>query len=639
MRTSSRNNRRWQKLALAFLVLVASVALVVLLRQGGLAPQNRLSLPEPDRNTPGGVTLMADTVRIHDIQGAAHRSPLEGAAVSDVEGIVTAVVKNGNSVTGFYMQDTQPDSDPRTSEGIFVYEPNVQVNEGDRVKVSGTVKEYVGRNRQATDLTLTEIDASAIRVTENGQPLPAPLVLGEGAYRYPSTVIDNDRFARFDPEEDGIDFWESVEGILVQVKNPRVVGESKRFTDPPSVEFVIIDDQANPGKVRTPSGGIIIAEDNYNPERITVANKLTGEAPIAKVGDKLAEPVVGVIDYSIANYKLYNTKPLQLIDGGYRPFETTIEPAADQLTIASYNIENFSRVSDLEKVKRISASLVHNLKKPDIVGVIEMQDNDGPADTGVTDARLSAQVLIDEVSRQGGPAYRYVDIAPVNNNDGGQMGGNIRVGFLYNPERVRLADRPAGNANTAVHVVTQQGVAHLSHNPGRIDPGNAAFEKSRKPLAAEFLFRGKQVIVIANHFNSKGGDSGLFGSQQPPVLTSEAQRVKIAQEVNGFVREIHAADPDANVVVLGDLNDFSFSKPILTLKEEVLVNMVEQLPAREQYTYVYDGNSQALDHILVSRHLADNAKVDIVNINSEFTEEHGRASDHDPVLVMIDLPH
>lgn len=584
-------------------------------------------------------TIQADVVRIHDIQGASHASPYTGVTVANVEGIVTAVAAGGSGTTGFYMQDPEPDSDPRTSEGLYVYEPNARVKAGDRVQVSGIVKEYVSKSRQETDLTLTEIDATSVRVLASDQPLPAPVVLGEGAYSFPHRVIDNDSFARFDPEEDGIDFWESVEGMLVQVNHPRVVGATETFANPPSAEFVIVADGANPDEVRTPAGGVAIAEDSYNPERITVADKLVAGAPAAKVGDTFAGPIVGVIDYSFANYKLYNTEPLPaLVNGGHEREVTALEPQADRVTIASYNIENFSARADAEKVRRIADSIVGNLKRPDILGLIEMQDNSGPQDDGVTDASQSAQVLIDAVAKRGGPAYRYVDIAPEDKRDGGQPGGNIRVGFLYNPERVRLAERPAGDAVTAVLVETEQGMARLSYNPGRIDPANPAFANSRKPLAAEFWFGDKPLIVIANHFNSKGGDGPLFGVRQPPVLASEAQRVEIAKAVNGFVRDIHAADPQANVVVLGDLNDFPFSRPLRTLEGDVLRNMVETLPAGERYTYVYQGNSQALDHILVSRHLAERTTVDIVHINADFTGEQGRASDHDPVLVQIDLP-
>ena len=105
----------------------------------------------------------------------------------------------------------------------------------------------------------------------------------------------------------------------------------------------------------------------------------------------------------------------------------------------------------------------------------------------------------------------------MNGQDGGEPGGNIRSAFLYDPTRVSLAAGSAGGSTDAVAVSTgADGTATLSLNPGRVDPTNAAWTASRKPLAAEFVFQGRKVIVVANHFNSKGGDQSADGRFQPP---------------------------------------------------------------------------------------------------------------------------
>ena len=142
--------------------------------------------------------------------------------------------------------------------------------------------------------------------------------------------------------------------------------------------------------------------------------------------------------------------------------------------------------------------------------------------------------------------------------DGGAPNANIRVGFLYNPDRVFLPEGiPAGNATTAVGYEN----GNLTHNPGRIDPTkNSAFNSSRKPLAAQFNFQGEDVIVIVNHWNSKSGDTPLFGSTQPPYYGSEVKRKQIAKIVNDFVEEIKEDNPDANIVSVGDFNDFQFTR-------------------------------------------------------------------------------
>ena len=297
-----------------------------------------------------------------------------------------------------------------------------------------------------------------------------------------------------------------------------------------------------------------------------------------------------------------------------------------------------------------------NLRAPDIVALEEVQDNDGPTNnTGPTanDANLTYQTLIEAIQRVGGPRYDYRQIDPQEDQDGGEPGGNIRVGFLFRADRpgLRFVDRADRSADlscstqptdercatTATTVLRQGRRARLSLSPGRIDPTNSAFENSRKPLAGEFRFRGRRLFVIANHFNSKGGDDPLFGRFQPPERSSEEQRRQQAQIVNAFVANILQIDPEANVVALGDFNDFEFSPSLKILEtgspdgsgSRELYNLYETLPANERYSYVFQGNSQVLDHTLVSRNLRQDAAVeyDVVHVNAEFADQ---ISDHDP---------
>ncbi len=224
----------------------------------------------------------------------------------------------------------------------------------------------------------------------------------------------------------------------------------------------------------------------------------------------------------------------------------------------------------------------------------------------------------------------------MDDQDGGEPGGNIRVGFLFRTDRpLTFVDRPGATPTTPNAVVETKHGAELLYSPGRIDPTNAAFTNSRKPLAAEFNYRDRRLFVIANHFNSKGGDDPLFGRFQPPVQYSQVQRVQQAQVVHDFVDAIQAADSKANVVVAGDLNDFEFATPLELLEGAGLTPLIETLPQRERYTYVFDGNSQALDHILVNDELAHRSfEYDVVHVNSEF---HDQASDHDPQVARLDV--
>jgi len=277
---------------------------------------------------------------------------------------------------------------------------------------------------------------------------------------------------------------------------------------------------------------------------------------------------------------------------------------------------------------------VNRLQSPDILGVQEIEDNNGPVNDSVVDASTTLTTLINAIATAGGPAYQYRQIDPVDDQDGGLPGGNIRSVLLFNPARVSFTDRPGGTATTATTINNVGGVPQLSVSPGRIDPTNAAWTSARKPLVGEFVFDGKPVFVIANHFNSKGGDQPLYGRNQPPVLTSETQRMQHAVLVQGFAASILGVDPGARVVVLGDLNDFEFSNPLIALKGSNLHALGETLPANERYTYVFEGNGLPLDHILVSDALFGGAQYDIVHINSEYPAQF---SDHDPVLARLQV--
>jgi uncharacterized protein len=232
--------------------------------------------------------------------------------------------------------------------------------------------------------------------------------------------------------------------------------------------------------------------------------------------------------------------------------------------------------------------------------------------------------------------YEFRQIDPAYNQDGGEPGGNIRVGFLFRADRgLAFVDRPGGDATTPTTVVDTRSGPQVSLSPGRIDPANPAFDNSRKPLVGEFRWRGRTVFAIANHFNSKGGDDPLFGRFQPPNRVTEIQRHQQAAVVAGFVEDLLAADRKANVVVMGDLNDFEFSETLEILEGGGLVNLMETLPAPERYSYVFDGNSQTLDQILVSDALMKpKPEYDSVHVNAEFYDQ---ASDHDPQVARLEV--
>lgn len=569
---------------------------------------------------------------IHTIQGSSHLSPFVGNAVT-TSGIVTAKRSNG-----FYLQDPVPDADDRTSEGIFVFTSSAPtVNVGDAIFVTGTVQEFRPGGAGSTNLTTTEITSPIITLTSSGNALPAPTVIGAGGQVPPSMVIEDDATGSvetsgvFDPATDGIDFYESLEAMRVQVNNAVVVGPNVVGGEIP----VLSDDGAN-ASVRTTRGGVVVRSDDFNPERIFLDDQIAS-TPTAVVGDHFTAPIVGVMDYSFGNFKLEVTTSPIVVSGGLSQEVTTL-PTANQLAVATFNVENLDPTDLPAKFSSLAGVIVNNLKSPDLIALEEIQDNTGATNNGVVDATQTYNLLIAAILSAGGPSYQFRQINPVNNQDGGEPGGNIRVGFLFRTDRgLAFIDRPGGTSTAATTVASGIAGPELSFSPGRIDPTNAAFTSSRKPLAGEFTFNCHKLFVIANHFVSKGGDEPLFGRFQPPTLSSEIQRVQQAQVVNDFVDSILALDPNANIVTLGDLNDFEFSNPLTTLKGGVLNDLIESLPQNERYTYVFEGNSQALDHILVSDSLFNAVPVfdyDVVHVNSEFVV---RTSDHDPQVVRLTL--
>ncbi|MEZ0542100.1 cellulose binding domain-containing protein [Fibrella arboris] len=589
--------------------------------------------------------------RIHDIQGAAHISPLLGQTVNNVPGIVTGLRTNG-----FYMQDPNPDADDRTSEGIFVFTstaPTVAV--GTSVLVSGTIAEFrSGGSAGTNNLTVTQIQTPTVVTISTGNTLPAATLLGNGGRTIPNTIIEDQTGnvetggLAFDPATDGIDFYESLEAMLVQINNPLAVSPTAQSGAAAGELWVVADNGAN-ATIKSARGGVIVSANDFNPERIqlddTVLNPPSNGflTPSVNVGAQLGT-ATGIVNWVADNFEVLLTSVPTVISNGLTKEVTSLGATATQLTVSTFNVENLAPSDPSAKFTNLANRIVTNLKTPDILLLEEIQDNNGATNDAVVDANVTFGLLINAITSAGGPTYQYRQINPVDDQDGGQAGGNIRVGFLFNPNRVSFVDRPGGTSTAATTVSNVNGAPQLSFNPGRVDPTNPAFanndgsgpaSNSRKPLAGEFMFNGQKVFVIGNHFSSKIPDDILFGVNQPATLFSEPQRRDQATVVRNFVQSILAIDPNANVVVLGDLNDFEFSAPVNILKGAPLNALIETLPANERYTYNFEGNSQTIDHILVSNNLLGKLdQYDVVHINAEFVDPD---SDHDPSVARFTL--
>lgn len=294
------------------------------------------------------VTPPVALTEISAIQQARHVSSLIGQSVT-TSGIVTATRGNG-----YYLQDPTPDADPRTSEGIFVFTsaaPSVAL--GDAVQVTGTVAEFDPGG--ATGLSTTQLSAPTTTVLSGGNPLPPAVELGTTAGR-PTELADDDPTASvedpastFDVNVDGIDYYESLEGMRIQVTNGRVTGPTSQFNEIP-----VVPGTGTTGD--TARGGIALGAyvggqpSDVNPERIILDDAIVAGGPDLNVGDVVTF-AVGVMDYSFNNYKLlYTTAPTTQAGGLSR--EVAAETPAGGLAVATYNVENLDPNERTDPVRR-----------------------------------------------------------------------------------------------------------------------------------------------------------------------------------------------------------------------------------------------------------------------------------------------
>ena len=573
-------------------------------------------------------TAPKEVANIGEIQGESHQSPLVGRDV-----IVNNVVVTKIDKSGFYVQDKVSDNNPKTSDALYVASKD-KVKSGDLLKVQGTVKEgyleeYSVRPGQTFkapvgSLTVTQIINATI--TKLGVAALPDAV--EFSKKIPKDTVDKTP-TKYDPENEALDYFESLEGMRVNINKPKILGPQYKG------DIYVLPGNYNGQKLNN-IGGVNLRPGVQNTETIAIE---VGKKVVAKAKDYFNEDITGVFTYRYKTYRIDPYKVPKVQDGGLKREVSKIYPAEDKLTIASYNIENFSANSKgrdetpEEKVDKIAKSFINEVHSPDIITLIEVQDNNGGVNDGTVEGVKSGEKLADRIKSFGGPEYKYTEVAPIDGKDGGKPGANIRVAYLYNPNRVTLIGKDKGGSEEAARFVD----GHLEKNPARIDPTNINFEKVRKSLAAEFDFKGERIVVIANHLKSKLGDDAVYGSNQPAIENTKAQRVEQAKLLNAFVREGLRQNPNLKFVLTGDFNDFEFSDTVKTIVGNELVNLMAEHEAGDRYSYFYRGSNQSLDNILVSKNIKDRVLFSPVHINASFMEEHGRASDHDPVVVQIDF--
>ena len=577
----------------------------------------------PAAAAPAPSELPDDLTPIYLIQGNGSSTPLPQKRVSTF-GLVSGVQSNG-----FYLQDPTGDGDPQSSDGIFVYTSSApKVKTGECVLVgSAEATEYYEKTELTTPRSLKTL---SIDLCGDGSlaaapaPLPAPNV---------------------DPES----LLEQFEGMVVAFERLQgvVQGPTKRFSNG-NVEIALIAEEALPF---VQGGRVFQSNPDDAAGLIFLGNGLGAELPAAAWGDRVqvraaepGRPVLAVIDYSFGKYLLLPL-PGQEIEVLSRQGskEQTAEPDAGTFRVCSFNVLGLGRgldqlrdAADYEAaLRQRAAAIAGGLQSCEIVG---LQETGKPED-----AENLARVLT-EVS---GLDYGAVAFAGP---------GTASADFPLTNSLLVREDRV-----TVLNAENEQACTRFSFSV-RLVPGQCPARLlplfSRPPLVADLLVRGPwgeayPLTVVVNHWRSKRGDESV----------NVVHRTLQAEHVASIVQARLDTDPDAHVVVLGDLNDFEASKPVETLRlgpepadgaarepgRVLLWHAFDALPLSERYTYIFNGGSQTLDHLLLTPGLTpDFGGMAVAHINADFpiaqpggtegvpgdSAVYG-SSDHDPLVLTV----
>nr|WP_246414156.1 ExeM/NucH family extracellular endonuclease [Microbacterium thalassium] len=598
-------------------------------------------------------------VFIHDVQGDTDTSPLVGRSVT-VEGVVVGDNEGAYpTLRGFFVQeeDAEADSDPTTSEGIFVYNfSNDSVSLGDLVQVTGAVSEFNG---------LTEITADVITVVESGVDLPTPATI-----EFPLASVD------------AMEAYEGMAGTL-----PQELVMSEYFNYDRFGEVVVAlpsladtDRVMNPTAVYAPDDPAAAELRDLNlRSRITIDDGNSSQNPDVNIHPVNREPfslensfrggdtvtgLTGPITYSFGLYRI-----LPYGDGdGYDTYVRTEAPAEPEdvggdLRVASLNALNYfvsldtadtcgptedqdcRGADDREEFERQHAKLINALVglDADVVGLVEIENTpgvealativdgeDGPDGDG------SGLPGLNDLLGEG--TYDYVAAG-----DDSVVGTDaIKVGVIY---------------RTAA--VTPYGASASLDTPGFLDPLDSGVNKNRAAVAQSFVENasGEVFSVAVNHLKSKGSECGEAGEGG---LTGSCNDTRTAAA--GALADWIAGDPtgsgDADWLILGDLNSYDKEAPIVVLQDAGFTDLVGAYQGEYAYSYVFDGEVGYLDYVMSSEtataqvtgatewHInAD--EPDILDYDTGFKSSVQdtffdpttpfRASDHDAALIGLDL--
>ncbi len=555
---------------------------------------------------------MANTA-IRDLQGEGLLSPFANQNVT-TSGVVTGVVRRG-----FFLQTPNKVWDGKGSDAIFVYSRDWKPNKGAELVVSGECLDYI-KHETAKPVTQLRFESAEVKNTS-----------ADGV----DAITLNSEFLPSDNAELAI-LLNSLEGMLLAIEPGQTfVSPSNKFGD----YVVALDsperDQSAP---RTEHGGFI--GDQQNHLRWLPGFRMTNynHAQRLNVGAKLNSRIEGPLNYRVDAYQMAVSEPFEIDPSFIEITKSRLTPSAGALTIMTLNcfnldpnVESSVRVQnprqDVDddwgegRFHTLAQAVVLQANSPDIVALQEIQDSDGAEITTVVDAAETYRLLILTIKQLSGIEYAWVDLSPELGADGGQPGGNIRNGYLYNPNRVSVdAD--------SLHVIGK---------------GNWAFDDSRKPLVCDFIEKesSKRLTLINVHLASKRHQESIFAPIDPGSDAKLGVRVEQAHIIH---REAMLTLRHGNeYYVTGDFNDTESSRTLEALCADDAVNLVMQLPLVERYDYNHRGKLQVLMHGIVSGSLAKSgrAEYEIIHGNELIGvmpgEDSDKPSDHAYVIAKITL--
>ncbi|KAF8964437.1 Endonuclease/exonuclease/phosphatase [Flammula alnicola] len=598
---------------------------------------------------------VVSSTSVTDIQGIAWLSPLASQTVQNVTGLVTAKASNG-----FYIAGEKSD-DIRASNGLFIFSSSSSVlksvSVGDSISLSGKVSEFRSSS-SPNNLFTTELDSPTNITVLSSNNTVTPVVLGKDrsppTQQFSALDVGPDGFlsvpnnssridsvnATLQPDKFGMDFWESLEGQLVTIPKPIATAFQNSFG-----EFWVYGDWNTTGKNSRGGLSITFGPDGIpdgNPETVIIGSPLDKtKNPQTAVGIGLTD-ITGIVVYQFGFfYVLPLTAPTIISTPDPTIPASSIKPVPNDfctVTFGDYNVENMAPTSS--HLPTVAGHISHLLNTPDIMFLQEIQDNSGPTDDGTVDANVTLTNLVNAIAQISNVTYQFASINPVNDQDGGQPGGNIRTAFLYRPEKLKLVGgSPVGGSLDVTGVTGGFLNPKLSFNPGRIDPLNGAWNSTRKPLIAHWETKfGQNLFTINVHLSSKDGSSSTQGDARPPVNSPIDARTAQVTSIATFVESLLHKNPLANIVLAGDFNEYvqtrSVYKPITSLLTEI--DEVAKIPVVERYSYVFDQNSQQLDHALVSLAIKlRGVEFEHVHVNNWSPSLSVRVSDHDPSVGRI----